>query len=43
MRLPKFLQNQTNLKYIGIGSAIFVLATLSKIIWLAVQGIVGLK
>jgi len=43
MRLPKFLQNQTNLKYIGIGAALFILAALSKIIWLAVQGIVGLN
>lgn len=43
MKLPKFLQNETNLKYFGIGAAGLVLAGLSKIIWLAVQGIVGLN
>lgn len=43
MNLPKFLQNQNNLKYIGIVSGLFILAALSKIIWLAVQGIIGLN
>lgn len=43
MKLPKFLQNESNLKYFGIGSAVLILAALSKVIWMAVEGIVGLN